>query len=282
MSVTSSNSALPRPLVRRPLPPQRPQRVPCPPLPPCRGGWAERLAEALTPIHAGSPRVTAVVGRSVIYQIYPRSFRDSTATASATCPASPPRCASWPQLGVDAIWLSPFFRSPQRDAGYDVSDYCAVDPLFGTLDDFDDLVATATGLGIRVIVDLVPNHCSDQHRSSRRPSRAPPAAPSGTCSSSATATGTRRTAAEQLAVPLRRLRLDPHHRPRRDPRPVVPAPLRLHPARLQLGQPRGPREFERILRFWLDRGVGGFRVDVAHALIKATGLPDWGGRADGG
>lgn len=66
-------------------------------------------------------------------------------------------------LGIDAVWLSPFYRSPQKDAGYDVSDYRDVDPLFGTLADFDEMLATAHGMGIRVIVDVVPNHTSDQH-----------------------------------------------------------------------------------------------------------------------
>ena len=78
------------------------------------------------------------------------------------------RLTSLADLGVDAIWLSPFFKSPQKDAGYDVSDYCDVDPLFGSLSDFDELLAEAHRLGLRVLVDLVPNHTSDQHRWFRR------------------------------------------------------------------------------------------------------------------
>ena len=73
------------------------------------------------------------------------------------------------QLGIDAIWLSPFMRSPQKDAGYDVADYCDIDPLFGTLGDFDAMLSAAHERSIRIIVDLVPNHSSDQHVWSRKP-----------------------------------------------------------------------------------------------------------------
>ena len=86
-----------------------------------------------------------------------------TATASATSRASGATSTTCAWLGVDAIWLSPFFRSPMADFGYDVSDYCDVDPLFGTLDDFDASSPRPTRAGIRVLVDWVPNHTSDQH-----------------------------------------------------------------------------------------------------------------------
>jgi alpha-glucosidase len=86
-----------------------------------------------------------------------------TATASATCPASRPSCSYLRELGIDAIWLTPFYPSPGVDHGYDVSDYVDVDPQFGTLADFDELVASAHALGIRVIVDIVPNHTSSRH-----------------------------------------------------------------------------------------------------------------------
>ena len=100
----------------------------------------------------------------VIYQVYPRSFQDATATASATCagiraPARP----TWPGSASTPSWLSPFYRSPMADFGYDVSDHRDVDPLFGTLEDFDALVAEAHALGLRLILDYVPNHTSDQH-----------------------------------------------------------------------------------------------------------------------
>src|SRR6185312_10943611 len=101
--------------------------------------------------------------RAVIYQVYPRSFKDSTGSGMgdlAGITAELPKIAT---LGVDAIWLSPFFPSPQRDAGYDVSDYRGVDPLFGTMEDAKTLISTAASFGIRIIIDIVPNHCSNEH-----------------------------------------------------------------------------------------------------------------------
>ena len=100
---------------------------------------------------------------AVIYQIYPRSFADANGDGMGDLPGITGRLDHLAQLGVDAIWLSPFFTSPQKDAGYDVADYCDVDPLFGTLDDFDRMKDRAHELGLRVIIDLVPNHSSDAH-----------------------------------------------------------------------------------------------------------------------
>src|SRR6476660_7049881 len=97
---------------------------------------------------------------AVIYQIYPRSFADASGDGIGDLAGITERLGSLAALGVDAVWLSPFFRSPQRDAGYDVADYCDVDPILGTLDDFDRLRDRAHALGLRVIVDLVPNHSS--------------------------------------------------------------------------------------------------------------------------
>ena len=100
---------------------------------------------------------------AVIYQVYPRSFADASGDGIGDLPGVTSRLEHLAELGVDAVWLSPFYRSPQADAGYDVADYRDVDPLFGTLADFDELLARAHGLGLRVIVDLVPNHTSDEH-----------------------------------------------------------------------------------------------------------------------
>lgn len=100
---------------------------------------------------------------AVIYQIYPRSFQDSNADGIGDLAGIIARLEHVAGLGVDAIWISPFFRSPMLDFGYDVSDYCDVDPMFGTLADFDALIARAHELGVRVLIDLVISHSSNQH-----------------------------------------------------------------------------------------------------------------------
>ncbi|MDQ7745329.1 alpha-glucosidase family protein [Hydrogenophaga pseudoflava] len=99
----------------------------------------------------------------VIYQIYPRSFQDSNGDGIGDLPGITQRLDHIAALGADGIWISPFFKSPMKDFGYDVSDYCDVDPMFGTLDDFRALVARAHQLGLKVMIDQVLSHCSDQH-----------------------------------------------------------------------------------------------------------------------
>lgn len=101
---------------------------------------------------------------SVIYQIYPRSFADSNGDGVGDLAGITARLDHVASLGVDAIWLSPFFTSPMRDFGYDIADFCDVDPIFGTLADFDALIARAHQLGLRVLIDQVYSHSSDQHR----------------------------------------------------------------------------------------------------------------------
>lgn len=99
----------------------------------------------------------------VLYQIYPRSFQDSNSDGIGDLRGIIARLGYLSDLGVDAIWLSPIFPSPMADFGYDVADYVGIDPIFGTMDDFDALVLTAHARGLKVILDLVPNHSSDQH-----------------------------------------------------------------------------------------------------------------------
>ncbi len=100
---------------------------------------------------------------AVIYQIYPRSYQDSNGDGIGDLAGIQSRLPHIASLGADAIWISPFFTSPMQDFGYDVADYCDVDPMFGTLADFDAVIETAHRLGLKVMIDLVLSHTSDQH-----------------------------------------------------------------------------------------------------------------------
>ncbi|CAN7525764.1 glycoside hydrolase family 13 protein [Pseudarthrobacter oxydans] len=219
---------------------------------------------------------------SVIYQIYPRSFRDLNGDGQGDLPGITAELHQLAALDVDAVWLSPFYVSPQRDGGYDVADYCDVDPVFGTLADFDALVARADSLGIRVIIDLVPNHCSSDHALFQAALQAGPGSP------------------ERDMFIFRDGRGESGELPPNNWQSHFggPAWTRITEPSGEPGQwyvhlfdssqpdfnwdnPAVHAEFERVLRFWLQRGVAGFRVDVAHALVKAAGLPDWHGRPDG-
>src|SRR5690606_9172170 len=218
---------------------------------------------------------------AVIYQIYPRSFADASGDGIGDLPGITSRLDALQELGVDAIWLSPFMTSPQKDAGYDVADYRDVDPIFGTLADFDEMIAQAHARGIRLIVDLVPNHSSDQHVWFQEALKAAPGSP------------------ERARYVFRDGRGENGELPPNNWESVfgggmweritepdgTPGQWYLH-----IFDPTQPdfdwtneevrEEFRSILRFWLDRGVDGFRVDVAHGMIKEAGLPDYAPVAD--
>ena len=100
---------------------------------------------------------------AVVYQIYPRSFQDTNGDGMGDLKGITSRLDYLADLGVDVLWLSPVFKSPQDDNGYDISDYQDIDPLFGTLDDMDELLAQAHERGLKVVMDLVVNHTSDEH-----------------------------------------------------------------------------------------------------------------------
>ncbi|WP_025272595.1 glycoside hydrolase family 13 protein [Haloglycomyces albus] len=211
---------------------------------------------------------------TVIYQVYPRSFKDGNDDGMGDLPGVTERMPYLAALGVNAIWLSPFYTSPQNDAGYDVADYRDIDPRFGTLADFDHMLKTAHDNDIRIIVDVVPNHTSSDHAWFQAALQASP--------------GSRER--------------ERYHFHDVDPSDPDTPPnnwqsifggrawsktddgkqwyLHLFDSSqpdLNWDNPEVKAEFESILRFWLDRGVDGFRIDVAHGMVKAPGLPDTGG-----
>ena len=242
---------------------------------------ASPLAGSLTPVHAAD-HAHGWWRSAVIYQVYPRSFRDLNGDGIGDLAGITAELPQLAELDVDAVWLSPFYRSPQRDAGYDVSDYCDVDPLFGKLGDFDGMIAEANRLGLRVIVDLVPNHCSDQHAISRLPSPQAPAAPNGTCSSSAKAPAPRARSRPTTGSHTSAVQPGPASPNRTASRASGTCTCSIPRSRTSTGTTRpSMTSLSASCASGLTAGVSGFRVDVAHALVKAPGLPAWGGRADG-
>jgi alpha-glucosidase len=223
---------------------------------------------------------------AVVYQIYPRSFCDTTGNGIGDLEGVRRHLDHLAWLGVNALWLSPFYPSPMADFGYDVSDYCDVDPLFGTLADFDRLVSEAHDLGVKVVVDWVPNHTSDEHpwfrasRSSRqdprrdwywwrddRPDDAGGTGPPGSVG--------RLPNNWRAAFPGVGRREFP-------PAWTWDAGTEQWYLHLFLAEqpdlnwinPEVRAAMGEVLRFWLARGVDGFRIDVAHGLGKDPRLPD--------
>ncbi|GHC99028.1 glycoside hydrolase family 13 protein [Zhihengliuella salsuginis] len=213
---------------------------------------------------------------AVIYQVYPRSFADGNGDGMGDLVGVTERLNYLADLGVNAVWLSPFYTSPQADAGYDVADYRNVDPLFGSLADFDEMLNEAHELGLKIIVDLVPNHTSDEHEWFKAALVAAPGS------------------SERDRYIFRDGKGENGEEPPNNWQSLFggPAWTRVPNTDGALGQwylhlfdTKQPdlnwenaevrAEMEDVLRFWLDRGVDGFRVDVAHGMVKAEGLPDW-------
>ncbi len=212
---------------------------------------------------------------AVVYQVYPRSFADANGDGTGDVAGIIDRLPYLARLGVDAIWVSPWYRSPLADGGYDVADYRDIHPDFGTLADADRFVAAAHDLGLRVLIDLVPNHCSDQHPWFQAALAAAPGSPERARFIFRDGGG------EHGEIP-------PNNWPamfggrawERTTNPDgTPGQWYLH-----LFAPEQPdwnwenpdvvEEFDSILRFWFDRGIDGFRIDVANSMAKAPGLPD--------
>jgi alpha-glucosidase len=206
---------------------------------------------------------------AVFYEVYVRSFADGDGDGVGDLHGLRARLPYLAELGVDALWLTPFYRSPMVDGGYDVADPCSVDQMFGDLDAFDAVLADAHALGLRVTIDVVPNHTSDRHPHFETALYARPGSPERD---------------RYLFRPP-----GPGGGPPNNWRSVFGGPawtreLRSGQWYLHLFAPEQPDlnwrnpavgdEYERILRFWLDRGVDGFRIDVAHGLVKDAELRD--------
>ncbi|WP_328995410.1 glycoside hydrolase family 13 protein [Kribbella sp. NBC_01245] len=216
--------------------------------------------------------------QAVVYQVYPRSFADSDGDGLGDLRGIVSRVPYLSSLGVDAVWLSPFYPSALADGGYDVDDYRDVDPRLGSLADFDDLATALHEAGIKLIVDIVPNHSSNRHAWFREALESPAG-----------------SAARQRYVFRDGLGPD-GSLPPSDWQSVFggPAWTRVPDGQwyLHMFAPEQPDlnwdnrevrdDFLTTLRFWSDRGVDGFRVDVAHALVKdlAEPLPDWASLED--
>ncbi|MGW1726828.1 glycoside hydrolase family 13 protein [Streptomyces sp. NPDC002306] len=214
---------------------------------------------------------------AVCYEIHPRAFADADGDGIGDLPGATARLDHLAHLGVDAVWITPFYPSPLADGGYDIADHTGVAPDLGTPADFDALVAKAHALGIKVLVDVVPNHTSHRHPWFRDALAAGPGSPA------------------RGRYIFREGRGEKGELPPNDWQSAFGGPawtraveadgrpgqwyLHLHAPEqpdLDWRHPEVVADFERILRHWLDRGVDGFRVDVAHTLFKAEGLPDAG------
>ncbi|MEU4968962.1 alpha-amylase family glycosyl hydrolase [Streptomyces smyrnaeus] len=212
---------------------------------------------------------------AVIYQVYVRSFLDSTGDGVGDLAGVRAGLPYLKKLGVDGIWLSPFYPSPHHDHGYDVADYCDVDPLFGDLQEFDRLVADAHRLGVKVVIDIVPNHCSSQHPWFRAALADRPGGPARSRFHFADGRGPDgelppNNWRAMFGGPAWSRVTEPDGRP---------GQWYLHlftPDQPDLNwrAPEVGRDFIDVLRFWLDRGVDGFRIDVAAGLFKHPALPD--------
>lgn len=216
---------------------------------------------------------------AVVYQVYPRSFADGNGDGIGDIAGLRSRLRYLAELGVDAIWINPWYPSPMKDAGYDVSDFRSIEPIFGTLAEAEAMIAEAHALGLKVVLDIVPNHTSDRHAWFQAALRSPPGSP------------------ERARYVFRAGRGPQGDAPPNDWMSEFGGPAwtriteadgRPGPWYLHLFAPEQPdlnwdnpevrAECESVLRFWFDRGVDGFRIDVAHGLVKAEGLPDIGQR----
>jgi alpha-glucosidase len=212
---------------------------------------------------------------AAIYQVYIRSFADGNGDGIGDLAGVRARLAYLSELGIDAIWFTPWYPSPMDDGGYDVADFRDIEPVFGTLEEAEALIGEAHALDIRVIIDIVPNHCSDLHRWFKAALAAGPGSP------------------ERERFWFRPGQGEGGNEPPNDWQSRFGGPawtrvtepdgapgewfLHLYSSRqpdFNWDNPEIRAEFEDILRFWFDRGVDGFRIDVADGLVKDPALPN--------
>ncbi|CAL9589386.1 Oligo-1,6-glucosidase [Streptomyces sp. enrichment culture] len=227
------------------------------------------MPDTLVPTRADSAARRDWWQNAVVYQIYPRSFADTDGDGIGNIAGVTSRVPYLARLGVDAVWLSPFYPSALADGGYDVDDYRDVDPRLGTLEDFDTMVTALHGAGIKVIVDIVPNHSSDRHAWFREALASEPGSrarqryifrdglgPNGAQPPNDWQSGFGGPAWEPVGDGQWYF----HHFAKEQPD-------------LNWDDEEVREDFKRTLRFWSDRGVDGFRVDVAHGLVKDLSEP---------
>lgn len=208
---------------------------------------------------------------AVVYQVYPRSFADGNGDGSGDIPGIVARLPYLRELGVDAVWLSPFYPSPQADGGYDISDHRDVDPMYGELADADLLIRKAHELGLRVLIDIVPNHTSDEHPWFQAALASEPGSPERERYWFVDSDSIPNNWLSEFGgsawtqIPDGQWYLHLFDRKQPD---------------LNWNHPDVRDLFAGTLRFWLDRGVDGFRIDVPHNMVKAEGLPDFAGDWD--
>ncbi len=236
------------------------------------------MNEVMAQVEPGAGGADKAWWRSaVVYEVYIRSFADGDGDGIGDIAGLRSRLPHLARLGVDAVWITPWYPSPMKDAGDDVSDFRDIEPVFGTLTEAEAMIAESHRLGIRVLLDIVPNHVSDQHEWFQRALAAGPGSP------------------ERGRFIFRDGRGPSGEEPPNDweSRFGGPAWTRVTEADGRPGQwylhlfaPEQPdldwnndgvrAEFEQTMHFWFQRGVDGFRIDVAHGLVKADGLPDVG------
>jgi alpha-glucosidase len=212
---------------------------------------------------------------AVIYQVYIRSFADGDGDGLGDIAGIRSRLGYLAHLGVDALWINPWYPSPMADAGYDVSDYRDVEPRFGTLGAAEAMISEAHDLGLRVLLDIVPNHTSDRHPWFQEALAGGPGSPARDRYLFRPGRGSDGSEPPNgwqsvFGGPAWTRVVEPDGRP---------GEWYLHlfaPEQPDLDwtNPEVAADFEQTLRFWFDRGVDGFRIDVAHSLIKQEGLPD--------